>query len=175
MAGVRGLQRLPEVDDCLLRITKGRYEEYFKCELGVFMMSLYHDWPRDSIEIKDEPILVVCLLDGNLKEAAKLGTMYPPFQTGDNVVDMLIGTIRTQLFIRVESAMCRPFRSSQFGWMAEAETGEEGSHMKTMLETLSDEQAGRMVAVLRKDLPVGKHPQAQARWIILVNQRGGSD
>ena len=47
--------------------------------------------------------------------------------------------------------------------MAEAETGEEGSHMKMMLETLSDEQAGRLVAVLRKDLTVGKHPQAQAR------------
>ena len=50
MGGVRGLQRLAEVDDCLLRITKNGYEDYFKEERGVFMMTIVHEWGRDVSE-----------------------------------------------------------------------------------------------------------------------------
>ena len=43
MGGVRGLQRIPEVDDCLLRMMKNAHEEYFKGEIGVFMMTIVHE------------------------------------------------------------------------------------------------------------------------------------
>ena len=43
MGGVRGLQRLTEVDDCLLRMTKNGYEEYFKGDIGVFTMTIVHE------------------------------------------------------------------------------------------------------------------------------------
>ena len=85
MGGVRGLQRLDEVDDCLLRMTK--------MEIGVFTMTIVHEWGRDSNEVREEQILVVCLLDGNLREADKLGRMYPPFARGESAVEQFLPTL----------------------------------------------------------------------------------
>ena len=63
MGGVRGLQRLAEVDDCLLRMTKNGYEDYFKGEIGVFMMTIVHEWGRDVSEVREEQILgFACLM-----------------------------------------------------------------------------------------------------------------
>ena len=169
MGGVRGLQRIPEVDDCLLRMMKNAYEEYFKGEIGVFMMTIVHEWGRDSSEVREEQILVVCLLDGNLKEADMLGKMYPPFARGESATEQFLGSIRTQLFLKVESVANRPFRSAAGAWSAEVSGILFGADMKEVLEAMTDDQAARLVAVLRKPLDKSK----QAKWTLLLSSKGG--
>ena len=61
------------------------------------MMTIFHEWGRDVTELREEQILVVCLLDGNLREADKLGKMYPPFARGESATERFLGSIRTQL------------------------------------------------------------------------------
>ena len=56
-------------------MTRNGYKEYFKGEIGVFNMTIVHGWGRDTNEVSEEQILVVCLLDRNLREADKLGRM----------------------------------------------------------------------------------------------------
>jgi hypothetical protein len=169
MGGVRGLQRIPEVDDCLLRMMKNAYEEYFKGEIGVFMMTIVHEWGRDSSEVREEQILVICLLDGNLKDADMLGKMYPPFARGESATEQFLGSIRTQLFLKLESVANRPFRSAPGAWSAEVSGVLFGADMKEVLEAMTDDQAARLVAVLRKPLDKNK----QAKWTLLLSSKGG--
>ena len=86
-------------------------------------MTIVHEWGRDVNEVREEQILVVCLLDGNLREADKLGMMYPPFSKGESAVEQFLGSIRTQLFLRLESIANRPFRASPGAWAAEVAGG----------------------------------------------------
>ena len=110
-------------------------------------MTIVHEWGRDSNEVREEQILVVCLLDGNLREADKLGRMYPPFAKGKSAVEQFLGSIRTQLFLRLELVANRPFRASPVAWAAEVTGGLSGADMKGVLDALTDDQAARLLAV----------------------------
>ena len=56
MGGVRGLPRVTEFDECVLKITRSRYRENFRSEIGAFMMTLGHEYTSGLNEFKDEPL-----------------------------------------------------------------------------------------------------------------------
>ena len=85
------------------------------------------------------------------------------------MVDLFQGSIRTQLFLRLESVVNRPFRASPGAWAAEVTGWLSGADMKGVLDALTDDQAARLVAVLRQTVDRDK----AAKWTILMSCRGG--
>ena len=85
------------------------------------------------------------------------------------MVEQFRGSIRTQLFLRLESVVNRPLRASPGAWAAEVTGGLSGADMKGVLDALTDDQAARLVAVLRQTVDRDK----AAKWTILLSGRGG--
>ena len=82
MGGVRGLPRVTEFDECVLRMTLNNYKNVFKGSIEAFISSLSHDWGTSSTELREEPIIFVCLMDGDLLGADELGKVHPAFTDG---------------------------------------------------------------------------------------------
>ena len=61
MGGVRGLPRVTEFDECVLRMTLNNYKAVFKGDIRVFISSLTHEWGPNSSELREEPIIFVCV------------------------------------------------------------------------------------------------------------------
>jgi hypothetical protein len=128
MGGVRGLPRVTEFDECVLKITRSRYRENFRSEIGAFMVTLGHEYTSGLNEFKDEPIVMICQMDGNLMGADSLGRAFPPFQKGDPTIKQFIGSMETQLFLKLEAVINRPYRTSSNSWMIEIDRAPRGAH-----------------------------------------------
>ena len=63
------------------------------------MMTLSLDWPKDSSELKDEPIIVECQL-GAFKWGDLLGRSFQPFERGYSTIRQAVGSLDIQLFLR---------------------------------------------------------------------------
>ena len=85
------------------------------------------------------------------------------------MVEQYLGSIRTHLFLNLESVVNRPFRAASGAWAAEVTGGLSGADMKGVLDALTDDQAARLVAVLRQTVDRDK----AAKWTILMTGRGG--
>ena len=65
---------MTEFDECVLRMTLNNYKAVFKGDIGVFISSLTHEWGTNNpSELRDEPIIFVCQMDGDLLGADELG------------------------------------------------------------------------------------------------------
>ena len=73
-------------------VTKNKYESQFQGDIGAFMMTLSHDWPKDSSELKEEPIIVVCQL-GAFKGGDLLGRSFQPFERGYTTIRQPVGSL----------------------------------------------------------------------------------
>ena len=59
---IRGLTRIAEIDDVILRRTREHYRGLLKMEVCVIMTTLQHDNPKAYLDyLSDEPIMVVTL------------------------------------------------------------------------------------------------------------------
>jgi hypothetical protein len=86
------------------------------------------------------------------------------------VAKQVFGSIETQLFLKIESVINKPLRSSTGAWMAEVDKVGKGAHMQSILARLSDEEAFRVLAAIRMD----SEPKAsQEKWCLLMHTRGG--
>ena len=63
----------------------------------------------------------------------------------------------------------RPFPASPWEWAAEVTGGLSGADMKEVLDALTDDQAARLVAVLRQTVDKDK----AAKWTVLLSCNGG--
>jgi hypothetical protein len=168
MGGVRGLPRMTELDECILRVTKSKYESQFQGDIGVFMMTLSHDWPKDSYELKDEPILVVCQL-ASFKGGDSLGRSFHPYEKGATVIRQAIGSMDVQLFLRPDSVINKPFRSSTNSWILEADNCPGACNMSYVLDRLVDAEAKKTFAVIRMDCD--RPSNEWNRWYVLLDSR----
>ena len=168
MGGVRGLPRMTELDECILRVTKSKYEAQFQGDIGVFMMTLSHDWPKDSNELKDEPILVVCQL-GSFKGGDLLGRSFHPYEKGASTLRQAVGSLDVQLFLRPDLVINKPFRSSTNSWTLEVDNCPRDCNMSDVLDRLTDVEAKKTFAAIRMDRD--KPANEFDRWYILLDSR----
>ena len=84
------------------------------------MMTISHDWPKDSPELKDEPIIVICQL-GAFKGGDLLGRSFQPFERSNSTIRQAVGSMDIQLFLRLDQVLNKPFRSSTNSWMLEVD------------------------------------------------------
>jgi hypothetical protein len=169
MAGVRGLSRVVEFDECLMRMTRTRYQDFYHGGIGVFFSVMSHEF-RDPVELKEEPILFVCLLDGDLKGADVFGGIYTPLSKGETVTKQVFGTIETQLFRRVDTVVNRLLRSASGSWMIEIDGVPKGSSMVEVLALLNDDEVSRAMALVRMDSEY--RTNQMEKWCILMYTRG---
>ena len=113
-------------------------------------MTLSHDWPKDSNELKDEPILVVCQL-GSLKEGDLLGRSFQPFERGSPTIRQVVGSMDIQLFLRPDMVLNKPFRSSTNSWMMEIDNCHRACNIIDVIERLVDGEVKRAFSVIRMD------------------------
>jgi hypothetical protein len=171
MGGVRGLPRVTEFDECVLKITRSRYKENFRSEIGAFMMTLGHDYTAGLNEFKEEPMVMICLMDGNLMGADSLGRAFPPFQKGDPTIKQFIGSMETQLFLKLEAVVNRPYRTSSNSWMIEIDRAPRGSHIMDVVTSLDENLVSRALAFIRMD----SDPRlAHDKWCAIMKTRGDS-
>ena len=171
MGRVRGLPRVTELDHCILRMTRNKYKEYFQCEIGVFCMTIGHEW-KDVTELRDEPILMICVMDGNRSGAYELGRVFPPFQKGDTVIDQQYGSLKTQLFLRVDNIINKALRTAPGAWMMEIDRYPRGTHMRQIMVALNDDEALRTMAIIRMD-PDRRNLEFD-KWCIIMLSKGRS-
>jgi hypothetical protein len=112
MGGVRGLPRIVEFDECLMRQTINKYAAQLRCELSALIVTISHEWPINSRELRDEPIIVVFLMDGTYRDGDSLGRFLECYSRNETVAKQSFGSIDTQFFLKIESVLNRPFRSS---------------------------------------------------------------
>ena len=167
MGGVRGLPRIAEFDECLLRVTKNKYESQFQGDIGAFMMTISHDWPKDSPELKDEPIIVICQL-GAFKGGDLLGRSFQPFERSNSTIRQAVGSMDIQLFLRLDQVLNRPFRSSTNSWMLEVDCP-RACNMTEVLDRLDDGEAKRAFSVIRMDPE--KLTNDFDKWCVLLDSR----
>jgi hypothetical protein len=151
MGGVRGLPRVSEFDECLMRQTINKYSSQLSCELSALITTITHEWPINSKELRDEPIIVVFLMDGNFKDADTLGRFMDCYARNESVVKQSFGSLDVQFFLKIESINNRPFWSSPDACILEIDRCEKGAHMITLLRLLGDDEASRTLAVVRMD------------------------
>ena len=167
MGGVRGLPRITELDECVLRVTKNKYESQFQGDIGVFMMTLSHEWPKESLELKDEPFLVICQL-GAYSGGDLLGKSFHPYERGATTLRQAVGSMDVQLFLKPEMVLNKPFRSSTNSWMLEVECP-SASEMSSVLDCLDDNEAKKAFAVIRMD---GDRANNECeKWCVLLDSR----
>jgi hypothetical protein len=159
---------MTELNECILRVTKNKYESQFQGDIGVFMMTLSHDWPKDSYELKDEPILVVCQL-ASFKGGDSLGRSFHPYEKGATVIRQAIGSMDVQLFLRPDSVINKPFRSSTNSWILEADNCPGACNMSYVLDRLVDAEAKKTFAVIRMDCD--RPSNEWNRWYVLLDSR----
>jgi hypothetical protein len=108
-------------------------------------------------------------MDGDLLGADELGKVHPAFTDGKSTARLTLGSIETQMFLRIESVVSKPFRSATGAWMAEVDRAERGTHMHEILALLTDEEAFRVLAAIRMD----QDPKSpQEKWCLLMHTRG---
>jgi hypothetical protein len=168
MGGARGLTRISEFDECLLRVTKNKYESQFQGDIGAFMMTLSHDWPKDSSELKDEPIIVVCQL-GAFKGGDILGRSFQPFERGYPTIRQAVGSLDIQLFLRLDQVLNKPFRTSTNSWMMEVDNCPRACHMTVVIDRLDEGEAKKAYAVIRIDS--NKRTSEFEKWCVLLDSR----
>ena len=168
MGGARGLTRISEFDECLLRVTKNKYESQFQGDIGAFMMTISHDWPKDSSELKEEPIIVVCQL-GAFKGGDLLGRSFQPFEKGYTTIRQPVGSMEIQLFLRLDQVLNKPFRSATNSWMMEVDNCPRACHMMVVIDRLKEAEAKKAYAVIRIDS--NKRTSDVEKWCVLLDSR----
>ena len=108
-------------------------------------------------------------MDGDLLGADELGRVHPSFSDGKPVAKQVMGSIETQMFLKIEAVINKPLRSATGAWMAEVDGVEKGTHMQSILSLLSDDEAYRVLAAIRMDHdPKSPHE----KWCLLMHNRG---
>ena len=101
--------------------------------------------------------------------ADELGKVHPAFADGKSRARLALGSIETQMFLRIESVVNKPLRSATGAWMAEVDRAEKGTHMHEILALLTDEEAFRVLAAIRMD----HDPKAPLeKWCLLMHNKG---
>jgi hypothetical protein len=170
MGGVRGLPRVAEFDECLMRQTMVRYSSQLKCELSALLTTITHEWPPNSRELRDEPIIVVFLMDGNFRDGESLGRFLDCYSRNEALAKQTFGSIDTQFFLKIDSIVNRPLRSSPDACILEIDRYQKGAHMIDLLRILGDDEASRTSAVIRMDND-WKNPDFD-KWCILLTRKG---
>jgi hypothetical protein len=139
--------------------------------LCTLITTITHDWgPANTHELRDEPIIVIFLMDGNHKGGERRGRMLNCYTRGEVLSRQALGSIETVFFQRLELIINRPFRSSPTAGMLEIDRCEKGAHMIDLLCILSDDEASRTHAVIRMDND-WREP-AFDKWGIILTRRG---
>ena len=168
LSGVRGLPRVTEIDDAVLRDTKNTVAGQVRGKLGVFVMSITHDWAQaNGAELKEEPILVVCTMDGGHRDGKELGRSCDVYKHGDMIARHPYGSFEVQYFQEVDRVLNRPVRGFQGSWVMEVDL-RRGSDMLDLLKLLNDDEASRMHSVVRMEEVGGELD----RWCIVMTQKG---
>ena len=134
-------------------------------------MTIGHEW-KGSTEPRDEQILMICVMDGNRSSAYELGRVFPPFQKGDTVIEQQYGSLKTQLFLRVDNIINKPLRTAPGAWMMEIDRQPRGTHMRQIMVALNDDEYLRTMAIIRMD-PDRRNPEFD-KWCILMLSKGRS-
>ena len=166
--GVRGLPRVTELDDIALRVTKNNFMGQMGGKVGVFVMSIPHDWAHSNgFELREEPILVICTLDGDHKDGREMGRSFEVYKHGDTIAKQPFGSFEVQHFQDIDRVVNKPLRAAPNSWILDVEIV-KGSSMLDLLKLLTEDEASRMTAVVKMEDGVGDRD----RWCVVMAHRG---
>ena len=168
LGGVRGLSRVTEIDDVVIRVTKNNFAGQMGGKVGVFVMSVPHDWAQSNgIELKEEPILVISTLDGGHRDGKEMGRRFEVYKNGDTIVRQPFVSFEVQHFQEIDRVVYKPLRASQNSWILDVEI-EKGSNMLDLLKLLTEDEALRVASVVKMEEGVG----VRDRWCVVMTLKG---
>jgi len=109
-------------------------------------------------------------MDGNFRDGESLGKFLDCYSRNEVLAKQTFGSIDTQFFLKIESIVNRPFRSSHDACFLEIDRCQKGAHMIDLLRILGDDEASRTAAVIRMDND-WKNPDYD-KWCILLTRKG---
>jgi hypothetical protein len=102
LGGIRGLPRVTEIDNFLLRSVKRHYEEVYGIEVCVHIMTLQHalHWNNTAYfdHLSDEPIMVVTYL----KSKNGGSDFRRSWKENRRSMEIMVGTIRLRIFMELK-------------------------------------------------------------------------